>query len=115
MKSEITNTLFLTTCIVYTVLIFAGAIVTRVNDGLNDYAFLLLIFPSIIIPWLMYMPYKATQVIGLILVLVAINGVRAALNYEFPKVWTKGDFYFLSLMFMLFVSVGLRIYLWIRG
>lgn len=115
MKSEIVSIWLFIACVVYTVLVVVGFLVIRMSDSFNDYAFLLLIVPTAIIPWLVYMPYKVPQVVGVVLSLMAIIGMRATLNNDFPQVWEKSDLYFLLLIFVLGATAGLRIHLWIRG
>ncbi|SQH73472.1 Uncharacterised protein [Porphyromonas crevioricanis] len=114
MKPETTNILLLVTCLIYTVLIIAGALITHMEDGLNHYGFVLLMLPTCIITWLIYVPYKAPQIIGVVLALMAVLGLRSCLNYEFPRVWEKGDFYFISLMILLLWTVVARVLLWIQ-
>lgn len=102
-------------CLLYTVWIGIAAYIFREGEYLNFYGFVLLILPSVLIPWLIAMPFLFIQIIGVILAVWMSFRVKLHLNYEFPKVWHALDLFYLSLALFLLVSAGLRIATWVIG
>lgn len=101
--------------LLYTVWIGIAAYVFYEGKYLNFYGFVLMILPSILIPWLVAMPFRLVQIIGMILAVWMSFRVKLHLNYEFPKVWNVLDLFYLSLALFLLAAVGLRIATWAIG